>query len=296
MTNPERVADIIVDLNKKTPIICSFIGGTSVAHPKRYLKEHGVVEYETPERGIKALARLKEYYEHKAIKSIFEQKVKPNKETLKKLNGKTKLSMKESFDLLKEFDIKTPNTSFVTTIEEAEIATTNLKFPVALKTASGLAHKTDYGLVKANILTKEDLLKNVEVMLTKSKEINIEPILAIQEMVPGQEVLVSAITSEFGKVVTYGLGGIFVEVMKDFSQKIAPITENDIDAMLSEVKGSAVLRGARTKKKYDIDSLKKLIKSLSLMAQTYPQIKEIEFNPVMVSETGALAVDAVIAL
>jgi len=294
MTNPERVADIIISLNKRKPIICSFIGGTSVSHPRRFLKENGVLEFETPERGIKTLARVKEYYERKNLKKIFYQKTNPSKEIKKILNSKPKLNLKESFELLNKHNIQTTPTIFISSLRDIEQKINLIKFPIALKTASGLAHKTDFGLVKANIKNKEELLQEAEKMFEASKEKKLEEILAIQEMIIGQEILVSSITNEFGKVITYGLGGIFVEVMKDVSQKIAPIIESDIEEMLLEVKGTKVLLGARTKKKYNIDSLKKLIKSISDLALTYPEIKEIEFNPVIVTETGSYAVDCVI--
>ncbi len=117
--------------------------------------------------------------------------------------------------------------------------------------------------------------------------------LAVQEMVVGEEVLVSSITNEFGKVITFGLGGIFVEVMKDISQKIAPLNESDVEEMFEEVKGMAVLKGARTKKKYNIKALKKVIKAINNLAITYPELKEIELNPVIVTTKGAYAVDAI---
>ncbi len=296
MTNPERVADIIVSLNKRKPILCSFIGGTAVSHSKRYLKEHGVVEFETPERGIKALARLKEYCERKKMKKSFEQKVTPSKDIKKMLTGKNQLSLGESFKLLKSFGVLTPNTSFFATIDELHKMLEKVKFPVALKTASGLAHKTDFGLVKANIPNEKELIVEAEKMFVKSKELKISPVLALQEMIDGQELLISAITTEFGKTVTYGLGGIFVEVMKDYSQKIAPVTDSDIEEMLNEVKGTKVLLGARTKKKYNIGSLKRMLKTISTIALTYPAIKEIEMNPVIINEKGCYAVDAVITL
>ncbi len=291
MTQPERVADMVVSLNGKKPILCSFLGGTAVAHAKRYLKENGVAEFDTPERGIKALSRLSDYYERKKMKKCFEQKIAPKKSIKNLLAKKQSLLLEESFTLLKEFGIKAPKTIFFT--KKSEIDFDKVKYPVALKTASGLAHKTDHGLVKASINSKEELEKQIDFMLAKSKEISIKPVLAMQEMIIGQEVLLSAITTEFGKVITYGLGGIFVEVMKDFSQKIAPLCESDVEEMLNEVKGTAVLRGARTKKKYDVDALKRTIKLIASLANTYPQISELEINPLIVTEEGCYAVDAV---
>jgi len=294
MTNPERVADVLVSLNKSKPVIASFIGGTSVSHPRRYLKEHGVADFETPERGIKALARLFEYTKRKQVKKNFEQKTILKKETFKYTNGKKQLTMEESFKLLHAFGINTPKTIFLTHANELE--NHKITFPVVLKTATGLAHKTDHDLIKVGIHTKEELEEELHKMHEKSKQLGIETRFAIQEMIKGQEVLISIINTEFGKVVTYGLGGIFVEVTKDFSQKITPINDSDIEEMLSEVKGTKVLYGERTKKKYDVESLKKLIKALVVLAQTYPQIIEIELNPVIVTENSSVAVDAIMLI
>lgn len=294
MTNPERVADIVAALNKRKPILASFMGGTSVSNPRRYLKEQGVVDFDTPERGIKALSRLQVYSERKKIKKVFDQKTNPSKEIKKMLRGKKQLTLEESFTLLKEVGISTPKTIFFSKKEELNFDL--IKYPIALKTATGLAHKTDFGLIKANIKDKVELEINIELMIQKSKENNLKPFFALQEMLVGQEVLISAIDSDFGKVITYGLGGIFVEVMKDVSQKIAPINDSDVEEMLQRVKGTKLLQGYRTKKVYDIDAMKKTIKQLSTLVLTYPEIKEIEFNPVFVTESGCFAVDAVITL
>jgi len=293
MTNPERVADIVVSLNKHKPIICSFIGGTAVAHPRRYLKEHGVVDYETPERGIKALARLQDYFERKKINKLFDQKINPDREIKKMLKGKKQLLLEESFTLLKSAGINTPKTIFFSNL--AELDKSQITFPMIMKTASGLAHKTDVGLIK-KVDSFEEIGHEFEKMSKKHEELGLVQRFALQEMINGQEVLVSSINTAFGKTITYGLGGIFVEVMKDYSQKIAPINDSDIEEMLAEVKGTAVLMGARTKKKYDVDSLKKTIKLLANLSLNYPEIREFEMNPVMVSEQGAFAVDAVITL
>ncbi len=292
MTDPDRVADIIVDLNKRLPILCSFLGGTGVSHARRYLREHGIVEFSTPERGIKALARLKDYMENTKTNKIFEQKTNPKKET-QKLVSKQTLTIQNTFTILKEFGIPTVKTEFVSSVVEFSEAIKKFNFPIAMKAASGIPHKTDLGLVKWNIKSEDEAAKIFTKMQSILSEMKKPKLIAVQEMVEGQEVLVSSITNEFGKIITYGLGGIFVEVMKDVSQKIAPINDSDIDEMLAEVKGTAVLKGARTKKKYNIDALRKVLLAVSKMALTYPELKEIEMNPIIVNETGAYAVDAI---
>ena len=293
MTDPDRVADIVVELNKTVPILCSFLGGTGVSNARKHLRENGVVEFSTPERGIKALSRFKEYHERKSISKKFDVIVSPNRVTSEMIDKNEIIGMKESFDILQEFGIRNCKTFFVSTITEFDLAIQQLNFPIAMKASCGIPHKTDLGLVKANIKTREEAQSEFEKMFSILNGMNKPKEIAVQEMVFGQEVLVSSITNEFGKVITYGLGGIFVEVMKDISQKIAPLNDSDVEELLAEVKGTAVLRGARTKKKYDIDALKKLILKLSDLALTYPQIKEIEMNPVIVTENGAFAIDAI---
>ncbi|MDD3160055.1 MAG: acetate--CoA ligase family protein [Candidatus ainarchaeum sp.] len=291
MTDPNRVSDIIIELNKSTPIMCSFIGGVAVAHARRQLRENGVIEFETPERGIKALSRLKEYTENKKLIKEFKFNIKRDKE-IEKIISKDVVSVKEGFTILDKFGIKTCKTFFVENENEFDEAIKKLNFPIALKAASGIAHKTDLGLVNAKITkenAKEEYLKMQKILVDLKKPKTI----AVQEMIIGQEVLVSSITNEFGKVITYGLGGIFVEVMKDVSQKIAPLCESDIEEMFDEVKGTAVLKGARTKKVYNIKELKKLIMNFSILTQNYNELKEIEINPVIVNETGAYAVDII---
>jgi acetate---CoA ligase (ADP-forming) len=293
MTNPDMVADIIVDLNKRLPIMCSFLGGRTVSHARRYLREHGIVEFETPERGVKALSRLRDYDKKKTVAKLFEQTNKVNSKTKKLISNSKTISMQQSMSILKEFGIKKCKTIFVTKKSELEKAMDKLDFPIAMKASSGIPHKTDLGLVKAGIRTEKQARIDFNKMQSKLKKIKKPLQIAVQEMVKGEEVLVSSITNEFGKVITFGLGGIFVEIMKDVSQKIAPINDSDIEEMFSEVKGFSVLKGARTKKKYNIGALKKVIKAVSGMALAYPEIKEIEMNPIIVNEKGAYAIDAI---
>jgi acetyl coenzyme A synthetase (ADP forming)-like protein len=293
MTDPDRVAEIVVDLNKRLPILCSFLGGTGVEHSRRYLREHGVVEFMTPERGIKALSILKKYIERKSHKKEFDYKTKSKKDIQKLINSKDKLEIKDTFKIIESVGIKTCKTYFVDSHKDFEKAIHKLKLPVAMKASSGIAHKTDLGLVKWNIKhigEAEEEFHKMQKILKKMKK---PTEIAVQEMVEGEEVLLSSITNEFGKTITYGLGGIFVEVLKDVSQKIAPLTKTDIDEMFEEVKGHDILEGARTKKKYNLKELRKVIKSLSDLALTYPELSEIEMNPLIINEKGVYAVDAI---
>jgi acetyltransferase len=298
MTNPERVADIVVELNNHKPLICSFLGGTAVNHPRNYLKQHDIVEFETPERGIKALSRFEDYTENKKKRRIFSLKVKGKAEIRKMLSGKKELTIQESYVLLKEFGILYPKSVFFSGKREFEKQKAKIKYPVVLKSdIASISHSTDLGLVKLNIKSKEELLGEITAMEEKMRKLKKAPRFVVQEMVKGgEEVIISSMTKEFGKVITYGLGGIFVEILRDISQKIAPLSDDDIEEMLSEVKGTQILRGARTKNKYDLEALKKTVKCLSLLALAYPEIREIEINPLIVTKKGCYAADVMAVL
>jgi len=235
---------------------------------------------------------MKEYMERKSVIEKFDLETKSIKETTEMITKSNIVSMQQAFSVLKEFNIQMCKTEFVSNEKEFDTIIEKFVFPIAMKASSGIPHKTDLGLVRWNIdkeNAKKEFLKMQEVLSKMKKPLQI----AVQEMVVGEEVIVSSITNDFGKIITFGLGGIFVEIMKDISQKIAPINDADIEDMFNEVRGFAVLKGARTKKKYNVDSLKKIIKSVAILAQTYPELKEIEMNPIIVNENGAYAIDAI---
>ena len=122
--------------------------------------------------------------------------------------------------------------------------------------------------------------------------------ILVQEMAPSStEVIVGSIKdSQFGQTLMFGLGGIFVEVMKDVSFRIAPITEEDAQEMISEIKAYPILRGYRDQPPADIDTLAKILLSTSKLVMDHQEIKELDLNPVMVYEKGAKTVDARIIL
>ena len=121
----------------------------------------------------------------------------------------------------------------------------------------------------------------------------------MQQMVSGREVIVGINRDpQFGPVVTFGLGGIFVEILKDVTSRIAPLTEEDVDEMITSIKGYPVLLGARGTEPADIASLKEVILKLAQVATDFPEIAELEVNPVIVGNKGkgCFAVDALVTL
>jgi acetyl-CoA synthetase (ADP-forming) len=175
-------------------------------------------------------------------------------------------------------------------------------FPVVLKIVSpDIVHKSDIGGVVVNLKTAEDVRKayrqiiaNVEKHVPKAKIIGV----LVQEMAPSStEVIVGAVKdSQFGPTIMFGLGGVFVEVLKDVSFRVAPITEEDACEMIAEVKAYPLLKGYRNMPQADIGAIVKILLNTSKLVTEHEEIKELDLNPIMVYEKGAKTVDARIIL
>jgi len=216
--------------------------------------------------------------------------------------GRKFLLEHEAKTVCKEYGIPITALKVAKTAEEAAEFSEEIGYPTVLKIVSpDVLHKFDVGGVILNINSREEarnaynkILENVKKHKPDAK---INGIL-VQEMAPSStEVIVGSIKdSQFGQTLMFGLGGIFVEVMKDVSFRIAPITEEDAQEMISEIKAYPILRGYRDQPPADIDTLAKILLSTSKLVMDHQEIKELDLNPVMVYEKGAKTVDARIIL
>jgi len=202
--------------------------------------------------------------------------------------------------LLAEYGVAVPKTAVVAGPEGVEDAFKTLEAPVVVKVVSpDILHKSDAGGVRVNLKTAEEVTAAITAMaaLPKIKGARIEGWL-IEEMAPaGQEMVVGGLRDpQFGPLVMVGLGGIFVEVLADVSFRICPITRLDAQEMLAELKGAAILEGARGRKPVSreaiVDVLLKVGGEGGLLMRHAADIKEADINPLIVSETAAVAVDA----
>lgn len=175
-------------------------------------------------------------------------------------------------------------------------------FPVVLKIVSpDIIHKSDVGGVFVNIKSakevKDAYVKIMENVRKNAPKAKIEGVL-IQEMAPpGTEVIVGSTKDpQFGPAIMFGLGGIFVEVLKDVTFRIAPITEDDASEMISEVKAYPLLTGYRKTPPADLKAISNILLSTSRLVMDHMEIKELDLNPIIVYEKGARTVDARIIL
>ncbi len=205
-------------------------------------------------------------------------------------------------EILKEAGVDVIETTLAASKEDAVTISKNLGYPVAMKIISPqITHKTDAGGVKLGIKTSDQAGKAYDrIMATITKKnpgAAIEGISVQKMAAPGVEVVIGMTKDpQFGPMLMFGLGGIFVEIIKDVSFRIVPLTREDAWAMIREIKGFRLLEGYRGQAPVDVSYLEELLLNISGFVEKNPEIKEMDINPIMAYSKGAVAVDARIVL
>ncbi len=208
----------------------------------------------------------------------------------------------EAKAVCREYGIPVTNFKVAKKEEEAIWFAEQIGFPVVLKIISpDIIHKSDAGGVTINLKNKSEVKRAYRKILANVRKhqpkADIKGVL-VQEMAPpSTEVIVGAIKDEqFGPSIMFGLGGIFVEVLKDVIFRIAPVTKQEAEIMITEIKAYPVLKGYRNQPPLDTEAIVNIIVNTSKLVTDYQEIKELDLNPVIVYERGAKTVDARIIL
>lgn len=216
--------------------------------------------------------------------------------------GRGVLTEFESKRILKQAGIPVVETKLAKTQKEAVSLSQKMGFPVVLKIASpDVIHKSDSGGVQLSLNNVAEVRKAYDGILKKVKRQYHRAVIhgiSVQKMVrPGTEVIVGTSKDpQFGPVIMFGLGGIFVELLKDVSFRVIPVERKDAQEMIKEIKGYPLLQGYRGKEPADISSLVNIILKISRFIEEYPRIKELELNPIFAYRNRAVAIDARIIL
>lgn len=219
-----------------------------------------------------------------------------------KSENRTLLTEVEAKQFFSEAGIKVTDTRLATTKKQAVSISKEMGFPVALKiTSPDIIHKSDIGGVKLDLKTPGKVGEAFDDILTAARQMypkaNIHGV-SVQRMArPSTEVIIGMFTDhQFGSVLMFGLGGIFVEVLKDVSFGIVPLTRRDAKEMLREIKGYPLLEGYRGREKVDVSTLESWLLKISDFVERYPEIKELDLNPIFAYSDGAVVVDARVIL
>ena len=219
-----------------------------------------------------------------------------------KKEKRTALTEIESKEILRQAGIATTEMRLAKTRAQAVAAAKELGFPVVLKVVSpDVLHKTDAGGVKLGVKTEkavgkafDDIMASVKKHQPKAKVLGV----AVQTMArPGVEVIIGMSKDpQFGPVLMFGLGGILVEVLKDVSFRIVPLTKRDAHEMVHEIKGYPILEGYRGQEAANVKLLEDYLLKVSKFVDKRPEIKELDINPIFAYKDGAVAVDARVIL
>lgn len=216
--------------------------------------------------------------------------------------GRTLLSEAEAKELLAEAGVPVTETRVATSGEEAAALADAFGYPVVLKIVSpDIAHKSDVGGVELGVEDAGAVREGYEAMLARVKEVapaaSIAGVSVQRQAEPGTEVIIGSTTDpQFGPVMMFGLGGVFVEVLKDVAFRIVPLAERDARQMVREIKGFAILEGVRGQPAADTDAIERIIMQVSEFIADHPEVEELDLNPVLAYADGAIAVDARIIL
>ncbi len=308
MTEIDETARAVGELSQKIdkPVLACFMGEAKVEPGIRILKEYDVPNYSFPERASLAFQGMSQYREiQQRLDPVYETFEVDNSAVKKvldtaKADGRYAIGDSEAWDILKAYGLKIPKSFLAKTPQEAVDIAGELGYPVVLKIASpDILHKTDVGGVKVGLESADQVRDAYELMIYRTERYLPEAMIwgcQVQEMAPpgGMEILIGMNRDpQFGPLVTFGLGGIYVEVLKDVTFRVAPFTRLDAKAMLSEIRSKALLEGVRGKPAIDKESIIDTLLRMGQLVQDFPEIAEFDINPLIVypKDQGAIAID-----
>ena len=285
------------------PVASSLMGGERVDVPADTLREYGIPNYFDPARAVHSLGALLTYRNITNIDyedpTEFEVDRDRAREILRSVEDRdTNRLGVEAMELLDAYGIPTPNGDIVDTPQEAQRVAESIEGEVVMKIVSpDILHKSDIGGVKVGV-PDEDVYDAYEDLVTRAK--NYQPdatILGVQvqEMVDldsGTETILGMNRDpQFGPLLLFGLGGIFVEILEDTTVRVAPVSEREAQMMIDDIESAPLLRGARGRDPVDEDRIVESIQRLSQLVTDFPAILELDINPLVATPDGVQAVD-----
>jgi len=311
MTKPAETARAIAKCNRgDKPILVSFMGGQDVMPGRDELVAHNLPDYTSPDRAVASLAAMWEYAQWLNRPPRVVRRFPVNRRRVERIiqrhirSGQLQVGEAAAKDILRAYDFEVPPGSLAMDVEQAIDTAERIGFPVAMKIASqDIIHKSDMGGVKLNLGDADAVRDAYDLMMLRmdqrAPDARIDGVY-VEKMCPkGREVILGMTRDpQFGPMLMFGLGGIFVEVMKDVTFHIAPITEDEAMDMLESTKSYALLKGVRGQASVDLAAIATSLQRISQLVTDFPEIAEMDINPFMVGQMGkpSTAADARITL
>jgi acetyltransferase len=299
----ETAESIVKVKDPDKPVFSIFMGGKTIAPAASYLMGKSVPNYSFPERAGFVFKSMHErriwLNKPEPVYKRFDSKFDVAAKSLRSQdrNKRPSLGDWEVREVFEGYGFNLPKTLLATTSLEASDFSAELGFPVVMKIASpDILHKTDVGGVKVGLKNKDEVIRAFDdIMISARRYFPDAEIwgVSVQQMLPaGKDVIIGSVKDpQFGHMIMFGLGGIYVEVLKDVSFRIAPISESDARNMIREIKSFKMLAGARGEKGVDQNAIVDAILRVSNLVTDFPEIVELDINPLRVFEEGAVAID-----
>lgn len=299
MTQPLALAEKLAAAHQgRKPLLAVFMGGDDVAKAKEKLMALGIPNYPSPDRAMGALRAMGDYAAWRARPARVVTRFPVNRRRVERIlqtqlrSGAAQIGEVEAKDILRAYDFNVLEGHLARTADEAVELAERIGYPVVLKISSpDIIHKSDFGGVRINLANAEQVRDAFDLMM-----------LRIQKRAPnahlrggfvekmgqrGREVILGMTRDpQFGPMLMFGLGGIFVEVMKDVTFHLAPITAEEAMQMLKGTRSYALLQGARGQAPVDLEAIAGALQRISQLATDYPEIKELDINPFIVGPVG----------
>jgi len=312
MTDYDKYAEVVGQAAKQSgkPFFSAFMGEASLPKAREILHNYGIPQYPYPEPAIKTFEAMVKYRnwldsapsaprlfpaDRERVATMFQEAHR---------QGRNQLGEREAREVIAAYGFRLPQNVLTRTVDEAVAAATRIGFPVALKIVSHeILHKTDVGGVRLNLPDADAVAQgfgSIDASVRRFFPSAVIQGIAVQEMVAGGKEVILGMTRDpsFGPLLMFGLGGIYVEVLKDVAFRVAPIGPDEAEAMIREIRSFPLLRGVRGEKPSDMAAMVEALERLSQLCTDFPEILELDVNPLLVKPegSGAVAIDARLAL
>jgi acetyltransferase len=300
MTQVEETAEAVgrIVARHDKPVLGCFMGQAKVGPGIKVLNQYKVPNYPFPERAVGALKAMLEYrhwlerppleieefdVDREKVKDIFDQV---------RADGRQAIGDAEAREIMQAYDIRIPASKLATTSDEALEFAEEIGYPVVMKIASpDILHKTDIGGVKLGISSANEVRDAFDLLVYRATRYMPDAEIwgcLVQEMVRGgKEVIVGMnCDPQFGPLMMFGLGGIYVEALKDVTFRIAPFSRQEAEEMIREIRSYSLLKGVRGERPSDIEAIVDTLLRLSQLVTDFPEIMEMDINPLIVFEAG----------
>lgn len=308
MTEVSQTAEVLgeVSMSTEKPLLTSFMGEYTVREGIDRLAKYKIPNYVYPEHAVEAFSKMCEYKKWVDLPDNHYRSYRGDKDRVRGvLNRAIKeesltLSEQKAREVLEAYHFNLPEYEIAETSDMAVDFAENMGYPVVLKIVSPhILHKSDVGGIRVGLGTPDQVINAFHDIIAKCRRFMPKAFIqgvAVQNMYQNVREVILGMSRDpqFGPLIMFGLGGIYVEVLKDVTFRIAPVSEEDARGMISEIHSYPLLKGVRGQKSADLDAIVESILRLSQIAMDFPEICDADINPLAVMEfgKGAVALDA----